>query len=240
MMLDSIKHKNLLIKILKDIYTDTTVGPLLGFKGGTAAYIFYKLERFSVDLDFDLLVPRGLKGFDETKEDYVFERVEKVLSAYGKIKTKKKKHFTLFFELSYEQVGRNIKVEINRRNFGSRYEVENYLGISMKVMIKEDMFANKLVAMFERLGRTNRDIFDVWFFLRHDWPINKEIVEKRTGVLFNVFLKKCIDALEKMSDRGILAGMGELLNEKQKIWAKTNLRSDTIFLLKLMRENESS
>ena len=55
MALDTAKHKNILIKILKDIYTDATISPILGFKGGTAATFFYDLDRFSVDLDFDLL-----------------------------------------------------------------------------------------------------------------------------------------------------------------------------------------
>ena len=41
--------------ILKDIYADITINSLLGFKGGTCAYFFYNLPRFSVDLDFDLL-----------------------------------------------------------------------------------------------------------------------------------------------------------------------------------------
>jgi predicted nucleotidyltransferase component of viral defense system len=219
------KHKNFLIRILKDIYTDPTLAPILGFKGGTAAYLFYGLTRFSVDLDFDLL--------DEAKEDYVFERIEKILSAYGEIKTQQKKRFTLFFELSYAKSDHNIKVEINRRNFGSRYELEVYFGISMKVMVREDMFAHKLVAMVERLGRTNRDIFDVWFFLQNDWSIHREIVEARTEMSLQSFLKKCIRDLKRMSDHHILSGIGELLDEKQKAWVKAKLRAETIFLLKL-------
>ena len=55
MALNITTHRNLLLKILKDIYSDTALGPVLGFKGGTAAYFFYDLPRFSVDLDFDLL-----------------------------------------------------------------------------------------------------------------------------------------------------------------------------------------
>lgn len=55
MSLDIATHKNVLIKILKDIYTNPTLGPILGFKGGSAVYLFYGLNRFSVDLDFDLL-----------------------------------------------------------------------------------------------------------------------------------------------------------------------------------------
>jgi hypothetical protein len=51
------------------------------------------------------------------------------------------------------------------------------------------------------------------------------------------FLQKCIDVLEGMSDRGILSGIGELLDVKQKLWAKTKLRSETIFLLRLRLES---
>lgn len=225
MALDTARHKNILVKILKDIYTDTSVGPIVGFKGGTAAYLFYALSRASLDLDFDLL--------DDTKEDYVFEKVEEIVKHYGNMKESRKKRFNLFLLLSYEDEAPNIKIEINRRKFGSQYEVKSYLGISMKVMIRQDMFAHKLVAMYERIGKANRDIFDVWFFLQNDWPINKEIVEKRGEMPFKDFLQKCIDALEKLPDRGILAGMGELLDVKQKVWAKVNLRKDTIFLLKL-------
>lgn len=124
-------------------------------------------------------------------------------------------------------------MEINRRSFGSRYEIKTYLGISMLVMIREDMFAHKLVAMHERLGKTNRDIYDVWFFLKNNWPINKSIVEKRVNLPFEDFLQKCVAGLEKVSDRNILSGVGELLNAKQKDWARVNLRKETIFLLKL-------
>ncbi|HAM95785.1 TPA: hypothetical protein DCP13_02350 [Candidatus Azambacteria bacterium] len=225
MALDAAKHKNILVKILKDIYTDAGTGPVLGFKGGTAAYLFHKLSRASLDLDFDLL--------DETREDYVFQKVKEIAKQYGKIKESRKKRFSLFILLSYEDDVPNVKIEINRREFGSRYELKSYLGISMLVMIREDMFAHKLVAMHERMGKANRDIFDVWFFLRNDWPVNKEIVEKRTGMSFKGFLRKCVEALQKLPDRGILAGMGELLDDKQKTWVKVNLRKDTIFLLKL-------
>ena len=129
-------------------------------------------------------------------------------------------------------------MDINRRGFGSKYEVESYLGISMKVMVREDMFAHKLCAMYERITKTNRDIYDVWYFLEKNWPVNKEIVETRTGMPFKSFLQKCIDLLEKMEERSILAGMGELLTEKQKDWARAHLKEDALFQLKLRLENE--
>lgn len=231
MPLDTARHKNLLTQILKDICTDTTLSPFLGFKGGTAAQMFYGLDRFSVDLDFDLL--------DLAKADYVFERIRKILSPYGTIKDAEKKRFSLFFVISYEEGARNIKVEINLRSFGSRYEIKTYLGLSMLVMVPEDMFAHKLAAMQERIGKTNRDIYDIWFFLKNRWPLNQKIVELRMKMSLKDFLLRCIAQLEKLANRTLLAGMGELLNEKQKAWAKAHLRKDTIFLLKVLLESQS-
>ena len=108
----------------------------------------------------------------------------------------------------------------------------------MRVMVQEDMFAHKLCAMYERIGKTNRDIFDIWYFLQNEWPVNKKIVEERTGMSFKEFLQKSIDLLEKMSDQNILSGMGELLDTKQKDWVRAKLRTETIFLLKLKSESE--
>src|SRR3989338_1045621 len=131
MALNNEIHKNVLIKILKNIYSDSTIGSILGFKGGTAACLFYELDRFSVDLDFDLL--------DTEKENYVFERVKNILEPHGQIKDISMKRFNLFYLLSYNKVkgAQNVKVEINRRNFGSKYIVKPYLGIPMKGMIQE-------------------------------------------------------------------------------------------------------
>ena len=233
MTLNTDTHKDILIKILKDIYENPNIGPDLGFKGGTAAMLFYDLPRFSVDLDFDLL--------DDSKTDYIFEQVETILKTYGTVKKADKKRYNLFYLLSYDNKikdAQNIKVEINRRNFGSKYKDKQYLGITLKVMVQEDMAAHKLVAMYERMGEANRDIFDVWYFLNNGWPVNKKIVETRTNVSYKEFLQQCITALEKLDDRSILSGLGELLNAKQKAWVKTKLRTDTIFLLKLALSKE--
>jgi len=232
MALDYAKHKNILIKILKDIFTDPALGPYLGFKGGTAALLFYDLNRFSVDLDFDLL--------DAAKEAEIFAGVKKIMEKYGRLKEARVKRFNLVYILDYDDRdinAQNVKVEINRRNFGSKYEVRNYLGIAMKVMVRADMAAHKLAAMLERVGKTNRDIFDVWFFLHNDWPVNQKIVEDRTKMSWAEFLAKSLTELEKINRQDILAGMGELLDNKQKAWVKTKLLSETIFLLRLNLAN---
>jgi len=229
MTLDYSKHKNIMIQILKDIYSDTSIAPHLGFKGGTAALLFYDLNRNSVDLDFDLL--------DDTKEEEVFKKIQKITESYGTIMESKMKHFNLLNVISYKKGAQQIKVEVNRRQFGSRYRVETLLGISMLVMVKEDMFAHKLMAMYERIGKTSRDIFDVYFFFKNNWDINKKIVEERSGMSFKDTLVKCIEMLEKMDNKHILDGLGELLAKSQKDWAREKLKNETLFLLKLNLES---
>ncbi len=225
-MLNTAEHKNILLRILKDIYADPKIGPFLGFKGGTAAYFFYNLDRFSLDLDFDLL--------RESSLDNVLLGVEKIVSNYGKIKEKKKKKSSLLLVLSYRDDAPNIKVEINTKDFNSSYEIKSYLGISMKVMTKEDMFAHKLVAMHER--STNRDVFDVWFFSSNNWPLNEEIIKKRTGKNIDSFIEDCIEKVENIPDSRVLDGMGEVLDEKQKSWMKKNLKKEVVFNLKLINK----
>jgi len=230
MTLDYSKHKNIQLQILKEIYTDTAIAPYLGFKGGTAALLFYDLERKSVDLDFDLL--------EENKKNQVFEKILKIAQGYGEIKESRIKRYNLIIILSYDLKAQNIKIEVNRREFGSRYKLATLLGISMLVMVKEDMFAHKLMTMSERVGKTSRDIFDVYFFAKNNWPINKNIIEKRAGFSYDKLVEKCVELLEKMNNRKILDGLGEFLTENQKDWARTKLREETIFLLKARLESE--
>jgi len=201
MTLNISTHKTILFQILKDIYSNTNIAPFLGFKG-TAALMFYDLDRFSVDIDMDLL--------NESREDMVFDEVIKIVKKYGILKDSYKKRFNLFCLISYEDKSHNVKVEINRRQTEAEYEIKTYLGVSMLVMVQADMFAYKLMAMHERIGKTSRDIYDVWFFLSHRFPINQEIVEKRSGMSFNRLVNKCISQLEKMSNNHILDGLGEL------------------------------
>ncbi|NNM83829.1 nucleotidyl transferase AbiEii/AbiGii toxin family protein [Candidatus Parcubacteria bacterium] len=230
MTLDYSKHKHILLQILKDVYSDTSIAPYLGFKGGTAAMMFYTLPRNSVDLDFDLL--------DESNENEVFEKINEIVGHYGKITDSYMQRSNLRNVISYESGAQNIKVEVNRRQFGSKYEMKTYLGISMLVMAKEDMFAHKLMAMIERIGKTSRDVFDVQFFAKNNWPINKKIVEERSGVSFKETLEKAIGQLESMDNKHVLDGLGELLSDSQKDSARAKLKADTIFLLKIMHDNE--
>ena len=163
-MLNREKHQLIMGQILKDIYTDITISPLLGFKGGTCAYFYYSLPRFSVDLDFDLLV------VNEENQKMVFEKIVSILSKYGQIKDQYIKRFTVFALLSYGDDDHNIKVEINVRklveNIKNHYELKEYLGISMFVAKKDYLFASKLSALTLRNETAMRDIYDIHYFAK--------------------------------------------------------------------------
>jgi predicted nucleotidyltransferase component of viral defense system len=222
------RHKFFLTQILKDIFSDIELANNLGFKGGTALMFFYDLPRFSVDLDFNLL--------DLAKEKTVYEKVRKILLKYGKIFDEAMKFYGPIIVLDYGAGERKLKIEISNRQWDNHYERKNLLGINMQVMVAPDMFAHKLCALLDRGELTNRDIFDSWFFMQKQTPINKEIVETRMEMPLADYIQKCIDHLESMSDRGILNGLGELMDEDMKKFVRKRLRVETISLLRFYKE----
>ena len=227
-MIDINKHKYFLVQILKDIYSDIELANYLGFKGGTALMFFYDLPRFSVDLDFNLI--------NERKEKLVYNKVREILLRYGTIYDEAPKFFGPLVVLDYGIGERKLKVEISNRRFEDHYEIKNLLGINMKVMIGADMFAHKLCALLDRSSITSRDIFDCWFFMKNHTAINKDIIELRMNMPFADYIQKCISMIESLSDRSMLQGMGELMNDEMKKFVRKNLRTDTIGLLKFYKE----
>ena len=218
-------------QILRDIYSDTSISSLIGFKGGTCAYFFYGLTRFSVDLDLDLF------STDEATQKLVHEKIRSMLGKYGEVKDDYIKRNTICFLLSYGDADHNVKVEVNVRilipDVKEHYEVKEYLGISMLVGKKDYLFASKLAALTTRSETAMRDIYDVWFFGTNHWDINAEVIKARTGKTIKEYMADCIPVVEAVKDNEILRGLAELLpDEKEKAWAKTRLRKEVIFLLK--------
>ena len=227
-MININRHKFFLVQILKDIYSDIELANWLGFKGGTSLMFFYDLPRFSVDLDFNLI--------NTDKVDFVYDKVRSILLKYGKITDEDKKFYGPILVLDYGVDERKLKVEISVRQFDNRYEIKNLLGINMKILVQPDMFAHKICALLDRKTVTNRDIFDCWFFMQKQTPVNKSIIESRMEISYCDYLQKCIEALENMSDKGLLQGLGELMDNDLKHFVRTKLRTETIGLLKFYKD----
>jgi len=219
------KHKLIMVRILKDFYADKDLGKILGFKGGTMAYLFYDLPRESVDLDFDLL--------DKDSESLVFDKVKLIIEKYGKIVESIIKKNTILFVLDYGFEERKLKIEITRVKTETNFIVMNYLGISMLVMNRSAMVAGKLLALATRTKMANRDVFDTWYFLKNDWEIDDKVIKSKSGLTTKKIVKMAIDRVEKIKNNQILFGLGDLLNNSMKDFVKTHLKEEILLELRM-------
>lgn len=228
--LDIAKHKIQLTNILLDVYKNSALSSVLGFKGGTAAMLFYKLPRFSVDLDFDLITkPDGTVG--------VVDQMAKLLSAKYLVKDHSVKFNTLFWVVSYGIGLAHIKVEISTRsNPFNHYNLLPFYGETVKILDIGDMIAHKLVAATERTSIANRDLFDAYYFLGSPYAseINYDIIKHRTGKSPKDFYKSLLNFVSNIHPQKILTGLGEVLTEPQKDWAKAKLIIELKGLVKRM------
>ena len=186
-----IKNTNDEINALKEIIQEIILSGLsrgrffeeAAFYGGTALRIFYKLDRFSEDLDFALISPNN--DFDLKK---YFGYIEKELKSYGlnlKISNKEKnsdsnitsafvkgdtlEHILRFFpneeNHQYDHLLKDIKIkfeiDINPPH-GATYDMQYKLLPSphqIKIYDKESLFAGKIHAILCRNWKTRIKTF---------------------------------------------------------------------------------
>lgn len=215
-MLNTEQHRTILFNIIKDIF-NSDIGKYLAFKWWTASYFLHKLDRFSTDLDFDLL---------DTSQN-IDTDLQKIAQKYGTVKKWNK------LIISYGESDINIKIDVNRTiRKNNQYEIIDFYGTDIKVQDKWTIFANKLVALTQR--HTNRDIYDVSFFFNNSFPINEDIILERTWEKLKSFLKIVKQQLENLSkEYKILDGLWEVLDEEQKKKVKTKLIPDLINIIQM-------
>ena len=176
------------------------------FYGGSALRIFYKLNRFSEDLDFALINPNK----DFSLDKYI-PYISKELSSYGlnleiNVKEKSKdsnitsaflkgdtkEHILKFFpkenfaELSYLLKDIKIKFEIDiNPPKGATYELKYKLlptPHQIQVYDEPSLFSGKIHAILCRGWKERvkgRDLFDYIFFLSKDTKFNLNLLENK-------------------------------------------------------------
>lgn len=222
-MLDIAKHEIILKQILKDIFKHNTLQGQLAFKGGTCLYIFHELNRFSTDLDFNL-----------KSESLDFDEISIIAEKYLNIEDFRSKRNTWFWLGSYEKGLQKIKIEVSKKDFPDEYTVEDFLGISIPTLKPEFMFAHKLCAITDRRKLQNRDLFDSWFMFDKQWEPNGEIINIRTEKSNVEYYEDLITFIkDNVNRKKILDGLGEVLDEKLKVWVKNNLIDELLFQLEV-------
>lgn len=217
-MLNKDLHRQKMYEILQDIFS-SEIWKYLAFKGGTACYFFHWLDRFSTDLDFDLI--------GECKNLNIDEEVINILKKYWKVSSWK---FNI--KLSYWYTDVNIKIDINRKIWNhNAYEKLNFYWTDILTQDKKTIFSNKLVALLER--NTNRDIYDVYFFFKKSFDISDELIFERTWGSRKELFSKIIKKLKKLWDNyKILDWLWEVLDdEKHKTFVKTKLVKELVWIL---------
>lgn len=217
-MFDRRVHKLVMIRILRAIYSEVELRGKLAFKGGTMAMMFYDLPRMSVDLDFDLL--------DEAMVGLVMERFNKLLPKYGKVIEAVDKKYTIFYLVDYGYSERKLKIEISKRKKETKYVIGNYLGIPMLIINRSAMVACKLMALINRTHEANRDVFDMWYFLKNGMEVDKELFEMETGISLTEGWEKAKNRISGLKKNELLFGLGDLLDNSMKETVKKQMVDD--------------
>ena len=216
---DRERHKRVLINLLVNIIKDSN--GKVAFKGGTCAALFYDLPRISLDLDFDILEP-----FNEGDID----RLREILERRGSVQDFREKHFTIFFLLNYEKGAPNIKIEFNKRIWKHNvYKPVWFLGVEMKIADEPTLLTNKIVALTDRKMAVARDLYDSYYLLKLGYPLNEKLILERTGKTREEYIRSLISFIQRTyTAKNILHGLGEVLDEREKEWARKELIQETI------------
>jgi predicted nucleotidyltransferase component of viral defense system len=218
-MLHVPKHEQVLKNILRDIYTNSNLQASLAFKGGTCLYMFYGLDRLSVDLDFNLRTD----DLDDASLNAIIEKHLQVVDRTDK-------HNTWFWLGSYEKAFQKVKVEISKRDYPDRYVNKDFYGLTVPIMEPSCMFAHKLCAITDRKKLQNRDLYDAHFMFSKGFDIDEEIIKLRTGKTTQEYFADLIPFIEqRVTSNNVLDGLGELLTDQQKDSVRATLKRDVLF-----------
>jgi hypothetical protein len=202
---EDIIHKSHLHRLLMEIVDQPLMAQTLAVKGGTCAAMLGYLDRFSVDLDFDVL-----KNADEVALRKVFHQVFDQLGFSVTLEFDK----VLFFQLRYpSSPGRRNALKVSASNMGveaNQYKVQYFPEIDRLINSQtiETMFANKLVAVTDRYAQhktiAGRDIYDIHHFFVQGYAFNGAIIRERTGLEPKKYFGKLIAFIKKYINQTIV------------------------------------
>lgn len=186
----------------------------LVFKGGTALYKFYNLDRFSEDLDFTLIKDLDLKSM-----------VDDIISGLKKFSINARLHDEHKFKESTSVIIRTegplysgnplsyskIEIDINlKSSVVNPSKTEKLISIyreipsfNLQIMDISEIFAEKTRAIMTR--NKARDVYDLWFLIQKVNSIDLDLINNKLSY-YNM----------KFS----LGGFEKSIKEKKRTWTK--------------------
>ncbi|AKM83278.1 hypothetical protein A2422_03765 [Candidatus Woesebacteria bacterium RIFOXYC1_FULL_31_51] len=229
-----ILHKFELQKLLIAIIDDQFISQNVYFKGGTCAEMSGFLDRFSIDLDFDIR-----KDIDKR----IFRlHIDKIVTELD-LTDQNKNIKSLFFNFKYrapENHRNTLKLSFyDDAAVSNSYETRFLSEIDRAVECQtiETMFANKLVAPIDRHNRHNkvvgRDIYDIHYFFSQGYKFKQEIIEERTGLETGEYIKSLIVFIdEKVTEKILKEDLNTLLPYEKFQKIRKVLKQEVLMFLK--------
>lgn len=227
-------HKAWLCRILTAFADNECLSQKLYFKGGTCAAFQDLLNRFSVDLDFDLLESKDVAEVKKCMENIFEELGLEIKDQSGKVP----QYFLKYNAPDGER--NNLKIDVLCPPPKSNtYETVRIKEIDRvwRCQTIETMFANKLVAVIDRYEKTKsiagRDIYDIHFWLINKYSLNEAIIYERRGQPLREYLPGLIAFIEKHVTETLLSqDINMLLPQTDFKQIRKTLKPETIMLLR--------
>ncbi|EKD63327.1 MAG: hypothetical protein ACD_51C00292G0002 [uncultured bacterium] len=229
-------HKAWLLRLLTAICEDTLLSSCLGFKGGTCAALRNFLNRFSVDLDFDLLIDEKKIPDVRLALEKIFRNLELIISD----KSAKTSQYFLKYPTEKTKHRNTIKLDMSFPvPKANTYEMVRLMEIDRVVQCQtlETIVANKfitLIARFERTGKVaGRDLFDIHHFLLQGYPYSREVIIEQRKKSLPVFFKELIGFIEKRVTNTLIdQDLNHLLPQTEFQAIRKILKQETLMMLK--------
>ena len=227
-------HKAQLFRLLVEIIDNEDISSQLCFKGGTCAAMLGFLDRFSVDLDFDLL-----EGADRKLLRPKFHQVFRGLGLGLKDESQTTLQFLLRYEARTDE--RNtIKLDILDQGFKHNIcKAQHLLEIDrfMNCQTIETMFANKMVTLLDRYEKNKsiagRDVYDIHHFFLQGYSYRPEVIKERRGAEVGDFLKELIEFIEqKVTQTIINQDLNTILPKEKFDQIRKGVKNETLTLLR--------
>lgn len=191
---DDIIHKSNLHRLLMEIIDEPMMGQSLAFKGGTCAGMLGYLDRFSVDLDFDVLEGADTAGLRK--------RFQGAFDTLGYVVNVANDKNLLFLVKYPNEPGKRNTIKVSattERIKANQYTVAYFSEVDrmIKCQTIETMFANKLVALMDRYKRyqtiAGRDVYDIHHFFIRGINYHFDVIRERTGYEPEDFFKRLFE-----------------------------------------------
>lgn len=241
----NIIHEYYELKFLYEISLNYLLSKNLIFKGGTALRLIYLSDRFSDDLDFDLIE-------NKTDEKQIFKELDSIAKKINfKITDKYNKKNTILYEISYKKGSRKIKIEISKIKKKSEKEtiIKNIINqifpysININTYSLETLMAGKINAVLTRKKKAPRDIYDLFYFLSQntefDFTYLKSLPPKKYSNRLQVY-KNLLKEIKLYKDTQIKNELNILLPKSKRKFVVEILKKRLEEIIKIKINNLKS